>query len=146
MLIYLKRRQRYAGRKSDKEIAENQRQSAELKEMRRTQNQEEIGKNPEKAKHLPTKQELYDNWYYLYYIHACDDFCGRTLEEAVESGLWAFYFGIIMRTLPEEVLCWLTQRGLNNGPVLLREVLKTEKMLLSSSCLHAQGNNAEPDS
>jgi hypothetical protein len=134
-----------------------------LKELRRQENLAEIDKDPAKAVYLLLPDDLDEKFAYLYFVQKYEEFGDRTLEEAVETGLWTFYFGITKRLLSQEDLRFLTTRGSNNPltpgtrnrPTLLtvdgetigmsyaRKVLGARSLQLSASCLRANESQLE---
>jgi hypothetical protein len=137
--------------------------AAALRELRRQENLAEINKDPAKAVYLFRPDDLDEKFAYLYFVQKYEEFGWRTLEEAVESEMWTFYFGITKRLLFQEDLRFLTERGSNNPktpkarnrPTLLtvdgkvigmtyaRKVLGAKSLQLSASCLRANESKLE---
>jgi len=89
--------------------------SAKAKIIRKELNTKLIQVDPIRSSRLLNDDNIDREFNYLLRERTYEQFCGMTLEEAMASGQYAVYVGITKRTLAEEALRWLTERGTNSS-------------------------------
>ena len=95
--------------------AYNRKRNEKAKIIRNEFNIKLIQSDPIRAARLLSDDNIDREFHYLFRERTYAQFCGMTLEEAMASGQYAVYVGITKRTLAEEALRWLTERGTNSS-------------------------------